>query len=87
MLTFSFIVQTENLNDLDEILSQTLQSALMSEKETSNISCNSENFQKSKKKFTSKRARSDPAIRLGKYFKKNMLFESTKLLLIFFVNT
>lgn len=58
----NFISQTANLDQLDEKLDQ----KLLSEKESSNISCNSEKITSVTKSVSlSNRTRSDPAIRIG----------------------
>ena len=63
---FSIIVQTANLDQLDEKIDQ----QLMSEKETSNISCNSEKITRTTRSASlSKRTKSDPAIKLGRKHK------------------
>ena len=60
-LFFSFICQTENLDQLDEIVS----ARLLSEKESSNISCSSEKISSRPIGRLSKRTKSDPAIKTG----------------------
>ena len=60
---FSIITQTANLDQLDEKIDQ----QLMSEKESSNISCNSEKITRTTRSASlSKRTKSDPAIKLGR---------------------